>query len=465
MARLKIEWLPAVGAARYEVREQGGGDTPIDRYRSGTPLGPRVDKNSFDFEVPIPRVYHLSVRSYNRAGVGSPEPQEITATPGTEGDGVWVPSDVNLAMYISMDEKFDQTGAEMTPQLWNTSGGPTVADPGTAEHGRRMRYDQGFAGNHMILQQDPSLGGPTPPGSGGQQRTFATGVKPGICNHHIEMGDVVSGLDADRAQSFFSEQFLVVDERVSKDTAQTDVDLVENFTLVGWVNPCMLWLFGDSYGESNGQRYPIWARYGVAGGNIGWWFILGGPPFYGTDPDLKTGASVNGLSFCYLKEGSTHMTTNPGGASFFWAYDWHYEKDPFDRGDSFPGSAGEYPGWTFAALVVEAANNGLQNFTCWAGRADRGDLRNLGTFSGTKIDTTMWARTNADRIMCAINHGTESNTAVTAYETMSNLGLYCKYDEMRIYNRVLAEPEIRGLYYHPGGQKRTENPMELERQV
>ena len=51
------------------------------------------------------------------------------------------------------------------------------------------------------------------------------------------------------------------------------------------------------------------------------------------------------------------------------------------------------------------------------------------------------------------------------YEDLLSIGGFAKFDESRIYSRVLSDAEICGLYNHPGGQKRTENPMEPERQV
>ena len=174
MARIEISWLPAVGAARYEVREQGSGDTPIERYRSGKPLGPRVGNNKFRLEGVVLRTYHLSIRSYNRAGVGSPEPAEITVTPTIDGGpGLRLPTDMDLVSYWSMDEQYDQGGNEMNPSIFNglredppdTSNWPNrVADPAggpteLAEHRRRMIYDQGPHENHLFLDTDLS----TPP--------------------------------------------------------------------------------------------------------------------------------------------------------------------------------------------------------------------------------------------------------------------------------------------------------------
>jgi len=489
VARIKVEWLPAVGAARYEVREQGGGDTPIDRYRSGTPLGPRVDDTFFEVEVPTLRTHHLSVRSYNRAGVGSPEPQEITVTPDEANDIVRVPTDLNLVSYWSFDEKYDQTGALMEPQLFGGVSGPFAV--GSAEHGRRMRYDQGFSENHMILQDFgvPVVGA-----------EMATSVKESPCNNAVQMGDV-DGTAIGRWNETFGNQCAVVDQRVATG-GQTDVDLVENFTITGWVNPTLTWDLGASWAQDNGQRVETLGRLGIGrfdgfglGHPTGWKFLIGGPSWFGGHgarrPD-GTNALDNlsptptwGLSFIYTSQiarAGSPVTPPPwtifnAGWCHFWAYDWLSELDITQIGvppfHSFNDS-GEYAGWHFVALRVGEATGtdtvATCDFDCFVGKVDTGDLVRLPRITAPRIRHDLWSHLDdnpPEEILMSVNaYSTAVSTFLpTDYDNFQITGRFARHDEIRLYNRPLVDGEIKGLFYHPGGQKRTENPLELERQV
>jgi hypothetical protein len=481
MARLKVEWL----------------------LRSGTPLGPRVDGTFFEFESAILRAYHLSIRSYNRAGVGSPEPQEITVTPGQEGDEVRVPTDIDLVMYISHDEKYDQTGELMEPQLWKDgfSFDPDVAPTGSTEHGRRMRYDQGYAQNHMVID----MGNNGPPSNGGYTVTQATTSElSSPCNRHSLFGDTTAdvggapGGATGRKLVQYSDQYLIVDRRVAPG-GQTDVDFLDDFTLVQWINPCLLWPKGFTWGYNAGHRHPLWARMhnvDITSPSAdvvarGWAWTLGVPPWFwgGWNPPPTThiNRGVNGFTFLYLPEGDLYGLTAVqqedlllNSYGFFWPYEYEQGLDSTDDGAGFPVDAGQYCGWLFCAMTVSAPYQGSVSFggsstvvdaEMWVGRVDAGDLTSLGVITGPQLRQNLWTIPSTtprpiDHLMVTMNQligGAWFDDSL--YEDRLTLAMFGKFDESRIYSRALANSEIRGLYHHPGGQKRTENTLELDRQV
>ena len=501
MARLELKWLPAVGAARYEVREQGTGASPLARYENGIPLGPRVDSTRFVFTGAEPRTYHLSVRAYNRSGVASPEPAEATVNPGG-GDNVWIPSDVNCAMYISMDEKYDQNGDEFRPTLWNlqTAGFPfisNVAPPGSAEFLRRIRYDQGIADNHMIIQMEPNTyNHPTenttdPPGG----YAFCQSKKSSPSNHHFEaLAD--PDTPAQRMANIAQITGLIVEPRIA---GQSDVDFLENFTLCGWVNPSNMRFVGDSrdwFFDATGIH--LWGRAGVCdlitptddNAGRGYQLWLGGPPSMNTvnpdrHPSTKSIQLVDGLGFAYLSELGIRGSMSAGDVEdvetnscvAFWPYDF--------RGGLLPvtGSGpddGKYCGWMFFAVTISPAYSlpgesvDVSDFQCWAGQIDKDNLQDLRVITLPRLRVNMWTNTTTPRtgddLMMTIGYtdgGTIFDSAGFPYkiENPNIAQPYAMYDEMRIYNRVLDVAEVRGLYFHPGGQKRTENPLEPERQI
>jgi hypothetical protein len=287
------------------VREQGVGNTPLERYENGIALGPRVDSTRFVFTGAENRSYNLSVRAYNRSGVASPQPSEVTVEFGDTGTGARIPSDIDCVMYISMDEKYDQNGDLLEPQIL-PDGTIPVALPGSDERQRRMRYDQGLAENHMIIT--PDINAPFQDVTA--ITTHARSDKAGPSNYHIVMGDTDLGTPAGRAENDYSGIAMMVDRRAGAATGgQTDVDFLENFTLVGWVNMCLIWQKGWQADNDGGHRDILWARNGrydktpSGSRETGWALYLGGPPWWGSvlaNTDLHRNDLVNGFGFVYL---------------------------------------------------------------------------------------------------------------------------------------------------------------------
>jgi hypothetical protein len=443
-----------------------------------------VDKNSFRFEDADSRTYHLSVRSYNRAGVGSAEPSEITVTPDESND-IRIPTDINLVSYWSWDEKYDQTGKLMEPQLYGGVSGPFAV--GSTEHRRRLRYDQGFSENHMLLQD---FGGPI----------LSTSVKQSPCNYAIQMGDV-DGTAIERWNETFGYQCAVVDQRVATG-GHTDMDMVDNFTVTAWVNPTLTWDLGASWAQDNGQRFEMLGRMGIGryGGSglghaTGWKFIIGGPSWFGgwgaRRPD-GTNALDNlgptptwGLSFIYTSQiarSGSPITPPPwtifnAGWCHFWAYDWLSELDITQIGTPPSHSyidSGEYAGWHFVAVRVGEAtgtgNDATCDFDCFVGKADTDELTRFPRVTAPRIRHDLWTHLDdnpPEEILTSVNaYSTAVSTFIaTDYDNFQVAGRFARHDETRLYNRPLDDGEIKGLFYHPGGQKRTENLLEIERQV
>lgn len=484
MARLEVKWLPAVGAARYEVREQGLGDTALERYESGIPLGPRVDSTRFVFTAAESRPYNLSIRSYNRTGVASREPKEITVTPGG-AEGARVPSDIDLVMYLSMDEKFDQNGDLMEPQIF-PDGTIPIMPGGSVEQRRRLRYDQGISENHMVVGTDIS----SPITIGGRTVVHATSEKQSPSNRHIQMGDADDGTAAGRATLGHSEIHLIVDPRTGGAIGgQTDADFLDNFTLVGWINPVLIWQKGWTADDAAGHRIILWSRHGAYDvdpsgvGTRGWALYLGGPPWFASNidnGDIHRNDGVNGFCFIYLQEGTYSSRYGGSGSdeelldngnAAFWPYE--YERG-LDNLDNPPVDEGKYCGWLFFAMTCSLVSDGEVALEMWVGRADQDDLKSLNVIVKPQLRLSMWTPPNEDAggprtmatCMIAINHlFNDARIDLSGIENNSSIADFAKFDEMRIYRRQLVPAEIRGLYNHPGGQKRTENLIEIERQV
>lgn len=487
--QLEVTFAPAVGAARYEVREQGTGDTPKERYNTGRSLGPRFDSTRYifsDLSGDANKTWNLSIRAYNRSGVASPDPVEITAEPGLFAEGARIPTDIDCLMYISMDEKYDQNKDLMEPTRWNGTGPSVVqiAAPGTAEHRRRIRWDQGTEENHMFIDFDPDW----PFTNLGSTTVLPTSEKSGPSNHHIKLGDSDLGTAQGREDLFAGACNMIVDRRIATGGA-TGLDLVGNFSLVAWINPCLYWPIGKLWGTLNGESYPIWSRLGIvdrsAGGDVyrGWAFTMGGPPYIGNVQMVNPVA--NGLTFYYHSAqdlGVQQEDAADNGNAIFWAHDWHLPLDATDDGGGLAVDAGQYVGWLFTCLTVSAPytsddpsiSYNVSDYTCWFGNADQDNLKNLGTFTAPAIfSTTFSAPPNettprrAQDIMLAINSLLDNNVFNddSAYEDRASAALFANFDEMRVYKRALSAAEVLGLYNHPGGQKRTENPLEPDRQV
>ncbi len=471
MAKLEIKWLPAVGAARYEVREQGPGNTPIERFQNGVPLGPRVDSTRFVFTAAELRPYNISVRAYNRSGVASREPTELTVVTNLRVEGSRIPSDIDLLMYISWDEHTDQNGDILEPTLWKDglTSDPDVAPVGSAERRRRLRWDQGRTGNTMWLE----FGDGGPFSNGGFTVVLPTAEKSGPCNHHIQMGDADSGTAAGRKQLFFSFIGAIVDRRADAAVnGQTEMDLTDSVTYIQWINPVLMWERGDTFGQNNGQIHQLWSRLdNIVAEDFGYVWGLGGPPWWdgGSNTNIHKNPGVNGFTFLYLPVGGT--TIGGDGNALFWPYPWEQGKNSSPGGDGWPVDAGEYCGWLFCALTIsptDAAGN--CEFTQWVGQADQDNLVSLGTQVAT-APFGNWGRAGAGlhdpaSVMTAINHMFSMVLTTDGwYEDQLQLGHFAKYDESRIYARTLSDAEVRGLYNHPGGQKRTENLIEPLRQV
>jgi hypothetical protein len=399
-----------------------------------------------------------------------------------------MPSDINLVMYISHDEKYDQNGVLLEPATWRT--GSDIADPVTqrTEHYRRVRYDQGFAHNHMYF--DPVNQGSL----GGYTTTFASSEKSSPCNRHSQMGDANDGSVLGRKTLFYGGQYLIVDRRPAG-WEQTDVDFTDDFTLIQWVNPVLTWIRGDLWNHNAGHKHELWSRYDLVdtvgfGVDVrGWIWTLGGPPwFFGgpSPPPLShINPGVNGFTFLYLPEGDIWGSGSPedmisNSAAGFWPYEYEQDLDSSDDGTGlYPVDAGKYCGWLFCALRCSAAYTDptspygvdVSDFTMFVGRADRGDIAKLDTVTLPRLRSNMWTIPSEGidapgDIMITMNQsigGVRSNNDL--YEQIANLNHFGKFDESRIYNRALADGEIKALYSHPGGQKRTENPLEIERQV
>ncbi len=482
MARLEIKWLPAVGAARYEVREQGLGNTPIERFQSGMPLGPRVDSTRFVFTAAELRPYNISVRAYNRSGVASREPTELTVSVGLNAQGSRLPTDIDLVMYLSMDEHIDQNGDLVEPQIF-PDGTLPVMPPGSAEQRRRMRWDQGYAENHMVIATSKIA----PGSSGGITGTHATSQKSSPSNHHVEFGDTTAGTPFGRTQ-IFGHIYMLVDTRAGGATGgQTDVDFLDNFTLLGWVNPCLIWQRGFTADSQGGHRIVLWARHGKSdstpsGSTVrGWWLYLGGPPFIGNqlnNTDIHRDDGVNGFCFVYLREGHEPGSLDDededqNGNAAFWPFE--YEQG-LDNNDIAPIDGGKYCGWIFFAMTCSPVSNGEVTLGMWAGLIDQDNLVHLGNIVKPELRRSMWTPPDEDpagphtmpttniAIGTTFAHAAVDGTHIEDPLADSD-GDFVKHDEMRIYSRALSDAEVRGLYNHPGGQKRTENLIEPLRQV
>lgn len=479
--RLEVKWAPAVGAARYEVREQGPGNTPLERFQNGTPLGPRVDSTRFvftDSSGTSNRDFQLSIRAYNRAGVASPEPTEVVASSSADAEGARIPTDINCVMYISMDERYDQNGDLLDPQVL-PDGTIPVADPGTEERRRRMRFDQGREENHMIVTTDINA----PFINGGATTTHAFSAKGGPSNYHIVLGDTDLGTDAGRASNDYSGIAMLVDRRTGGATGgQTGVDFLENFSLCGWVNMCLIWQKGWTADSDGGHRDILWCRNGrydltpSGSRETGWCLYLGGPPWWGNNTantEIHRADGVNGFGFIYLPNRNNGIGDDEdledNGTVCFWPYEY---AQGLDNVANPPADKGKYCGWLFFCMTASAASGGDMTFEMWVGQADADNLVSLGPIVNSQLRTNMWSPPSegtparAQDLMVSIS-ATDLNVLNddSDYEDQFVLSHFPKFDEMRIYDRQLTPAEILGLYNHPGGQKRTENLLEPERQV
>jgi hypothetical protein len=506
---LIVRVAPTSGASYYEVREQGEGTTAVERYDNGFKLGPRTDSTQITITDTQDRDYDLTVRSYNRTGVASKEPYEFTAENLGAINRPFMPSDINLRLYWSFDERYDQNGAALIPQSWSDAGNPP-SQFGDAELRRRAIYDQSQEDNHGRLCTYASYSG-WPTGTPAPEKN-----KPGVSNAAAVFGDKATA--AERYSNFYADSYACTVGSESPYGDGGDVsglDMRDDFTLIAWMNPCLLWARTYTAEAFNwAHQHAIMSRMGQiswdysplpAGVNWatrGWFWYLGGTPKDWSNswsPDLTPQyGAVPGIGFYYLP------TLNPNGDeddedfalgnrhALFWP--WEYA-GPFDNnndGTGSPEDEGEYCGWQFFALRVGAEDTGdpdwplgASQFNMYAGWADGRKLYNLGAQIAPSLRSNMYVSNTASTAGAFHVDGEDVMFAVNSNAVNRRLGLsghgagdmwyddsiwgdsgyINKFDEMRVYDRALSESEIAALYAHPGGQKRTENLLEPERQV
>jgi hypothetical protein len=336
--------------------------------------------------------------------------------------------------------------------------------------------------------------------------TLPTSEKGGPSNRHTNMGETYDDTDGSpggaegRAWVQYPLTDLTVDRRVSPG-GQTDVDFLDNFTLIQWINPCLLWERGWTWGYDAGHWTALWARAGSMDMNgigvreRGWFWTIGGPPWFwgggNPPPTSHINPGVNGFTFLYLPAGDLYSVGSPNDETFlansyafFWPYEYEQGLDASDGPSPFTGwsppDLGYYCGWLFCALTVSrtyADSNAIPgapivvDAEMWVGQADQDNLQSLGVVTGPELRPNMWTTAtsdpwNAEDLMLQINNGLgEVRSDDLWYEKHRVLGLFNLFDESRIYSRHLSSGEIKALYYHPGGQKRAENPLEMERQI
>lgn len=508
---LEVNIQPAVGASYYEVREQGPGDTAVERFDNGRKLGPRQDSTRIVISDITDRDYDLTVRSYNRTAVGSATPYELSVQNIGSVNKPFMPSDVDLRFYVSFDEKYDQAGNELLPADWTQliSGEPEQLP--AAEIRKRRRYDQSQDENHVRLCTYANTAG-APPTSGAYTTEYPQTKKPGVSNSCVTFGDNPTALG--RKTLFDADTYACVDEEASTG-GQTGLDMIDDFTLVTWVNPCLLYPRTWTAEALNvAHQYTMIGRMGQISwdysplpAGVNWatrgyfWYLGGVPKDFSNSwsPDLTaTYGTVPGIGFYYLP------TLNPNGnqddndfalgnrAALFWPWEYPGSLDSNNDGSNYAVDAGEYSGWQFFALRISAEITtdsdwplGASDFTLYAGWADGRKLYNVGTQRGASLRGSMWTsntgstagafHVDGDEIMVSLNCDavnrrqgqTGDNPADLYYDSAiwGDTGLPMKFDESRIYSRALSAGEIAALYAHPGGQKRTENLLETERQI
>jgi len=158
------------------------------------------------------------------------------------------------------------------------------------------------------------------------------------------------------------------------------------------------------------------------------------------------------------------------GYGIWWNYDWYSDLDstPVTGGVPTYVDSGEYAGWHFVAVRVGKATGTASDSTCdytgFVGKVDRDDFRKLGTQTAMRMRHDQWTQLDTSKILVSVSdYGVSLDT--NPYDEFTIQGSFARYDELRIYNRALSDGEIEALYLHPGGQKRTENLLEPERQV
>lgn len=500
---LEIRISPTVGAAYYEVREQGDGSTALERWDNGRRMGPRTDSTRIIITDSREREYSLSVRAYNRSGVASAQPYEFTTTNQGALNQPFMPTDIHLRLYLSFDELRDAEGNTMIPQEWSSASSTTVN-----ELNRRRRYDQSQEENHFQIVMERDEYGPEPP------TTVPQGKKPGVSNAAITFGDWPSA--ATRKTESYGHSWVCCDHEAATG-GQSGVDMLDDFTITAWINPCLIYSSITTAEALNGaNQQAIMSRMGVmswdyspqpAGVNWatrGWFWYWGGVPKDWSNswsPDLSNlYGTVAGFGLYYLpnsnaagypaEDSNDFALTNR--AALFWPWDWFGTLDASGTPGGYAADAGEYAGWQFVALRVSPTittdpdfPDNANDFTMYAGWADTKRIIKLGTRRGVAMRSGMWTsntgstagafHVDGDQITLAINNWSINRLAGQTGDSEGDLkydeshwgdpGGIGKYDEVRVYSRALSESEIGALYAFPGGQKRTENLLECERQV
>lgn len=115
---LLLKWNVARGAGRYVIREQGAGDTALERWENGTPFG-NTDGTTFVERNPDSSEFELTIRALNpRTGRWSRTPTELEITAegaDTPCENFVEPDDAAETERCSTKTDVDEVYHEFTP--------------------------------------------------------------------------------------------------------------------------------------------------------------------------------------------------------------------------------------------------------------------------------------------------------------------------------------------------------------